>query len=82
MDEFDQRCKKMPKEIKTLRPYKKCEEAIFSFVNSLPLIQNLKNDALREQVLVRVRVRGRGRLGLGVGVRVRVRAWVRLRVAK
>ena len=47
MEEFDARLKKLPKDVKLLKPYKSAEEAITSFVASLPLIANLKNDALR-----------------------------------
>ena len=47
MEEFDTRLKKMPKQTKQLRPFKKMEEATAAFTASLPLIVNLKNDALR-----------------------------------
>lgn len=49
MEDFDLRLKKMPKQIKALRPYKKVEDVVNAFVASLPLIQNLKNDALRDR---------------------------------
>ena len=47
IEEYDGRLKKLPKHLKTLRPYKKVEESMAAFSASLPLIQNLKNDALR-----------------------------------
>jgi dynein heavy chain len=47
MEDFDGRLKKLPKQIKLLKPYKMCEEALSGFTASLPLIANLKNDALR-----------------------------------
>ena len=49
MEVFDARLKKLAKEYKALKPFKKVEEAIVGFVASLPLIQTLKNDALRER---------------------------------
>ncbi len=57
MEEFDVRLKKLPKQTKALRPYKKVDEAMSAFNASLPLIQSLKNDALRprhwEKLMVR-----------------------------
>ena len=49
MEEFALRLQKLPKNYKALKPYKKVEEVITGFVASLPLLANLKNDALRER---------------------------------
>ena len=42
-EDFDLRLKKMSKHIKGLKPFRKLEEIINAFINSLPLIQSLKN---------------------------------------
>ena len=48
-EEFFARLQKMPKALKVLKPYRKVEETLIGFQKSLPLIQMLKNDALRER---------------------------------
>ena len=49
MEGFKEQCSKTAKEIKRLGPFKMVEETINGFQHSLPLIQNLKSDSLRER---------------------------------
>ena len=49
MEEFKAQLGKMDKEIKGLGPFRMVEETINGFQQSLPLIQNLKSDSLRER---------------------------------
>ena len=49
MEGFKEQLGKMDKEIKGLGPFRMVEETINGFQQSLPLIQNLKGDALRER---------------------------------
>eukprot|EP00741_Cyanophora_paradoxa_P015322 tig00000194_g14791.t1 len=43
------RLRKLPKEVRAMSVYKQVEEKINGFKESVPLIENLKNDALRER---------------------------------
>lgn len=49
MENFANRLKKLPKELKLLQPYNVVAEKILSFKDSIPLFSDLKNDALRER---------------------------------
>ena len=48
MESFDARLKKVPKKLRGLRPFGLVEQAVAA-VESLPLIQSLKGDAMRER---------------------------------
>eukprot|EP01135_Chromosphaera_perkinsii_P002697 Nk52_evm65s226 gene=Nk52_evmTU65s226 len=49
IDGFIKTLKKLPKELKSLAPYNVVAEKLKSFKDALPLISDLKNDALRER---------------------------------
>jgi dynein heavy chain len=48
-DVYAQKKMKLPKHLRTRPPYSKLEEAVDAFKDSIPLIQDLKNDALRDR---------------------------------
>ena len=49
MEDFVTRQKKLPKNVRSFGAYEKLVTALQSFMASLPLITDLKNDALRER---------------------------------
>lgn len=49
MEVFSVRLKKLPKELKQLPPYNAVAEKIVTFRDSIPLFNDLKNEALRER---------------------------------
>ena len=75
VDKAEKEIKKLPKELKELSKYKAYELVVVSFKESLPVIVNLKNDAVkqartRRPVLVSI-VAAWGVRGRGGGVFVR-----------
>lgn len=47
IDELEKRCRKFPKELKTMSTFIEVEKQIMAFKDSIPLIQSLKNDAMK-----------------------------------
>lgn len=47
IDELEKRCRKFPKELKLMSTFVEVEKQIMAFKDSIPLIQSLKNDAMK-----------------------------------
>ncbi|GLE04239.1 hypothetical protein PINS_up013150 [Pythium insidiosum] len=47
IDELEKKCRKFPKELKAMSTFQEVEKQILAFKDSIPLIQSLKNDAMK-----------------------------------
>ncbi|TYZ50849.1 hypothetical protein PybrP1_008863 [[Pythium] brassicae (nom. inval.)] len=47
IDELEKRCRKFPKDLKAMSTFVEVEKQILAFKDSIPLIQSLKNDAMK-----------------------------------
>jgi len=48
-DDFEKECKRFPKELKEIYTFKTVEARLANFKESLPLVVNLKNDAMKQR---------------------------------
>eukprot|EP00644_Phytophthora_capsici_P007267 jgi/Phyca11/16825/fgenesh1_pg.PHYCAscaffold_22_\ len=61
IEELEKRCRKIPKDLKAMSTFVEVEKQILSFKESIPLIQSLKNEAMKprhwEELMVVTQVR-------------------------
>ena len=48
-EDLEKRCRRMPKELKELHTFRNVQSRVTNFKDSIPLIVNLKNDAMKER---------------------------------